>query len=71
MVYDPDQLYIAAGDTVSFVPKQSSHNAASVPALLPAEAEPLKSRISRPFEQASRCRASTASSASRTCRWAW
>ncbi len=37
---------------MSFVPTQSSHNAASVPALLPAKAEPFKGKISQPFEQA-------------------
>ncbi|MFJ4453823.1 pseudoazurin [Pseudomonas sp. NPDC089392] len=51
MVFEPDHLHIAPGDTVRFVPTHSSHNAASVPALLPAGAEPFKSRISQPFEQ--------------------
>ncbi|WP_288649730.1 pseudoazurin [Pseudomonas sp. UBA5568] len=51
MVYEPDHLHIAPGDTVRFVPSHSSHNAASVPALLPAGAKPFKSKISQPFEQ--------------------
>ncbi|BBH48788.1 pseudoazurin [Pseudomonas sp. KU43P] len=51
MVYEPDHLRIAPGDTVRFVPTQSSHNAASIPALLPAKAEPFKSKLSQPFEQ--------------------
>ena len=51
MVYEPDHLRIAAGDTVRFVPTQSGHNAASLPALLPAGAEAFKSKINQPLEQ--------------------
>ena len=51
MVYEPDHLRIAPGDTVRFVPTQSSHNAASVAGLLPAGAEAFKSKLSQPFEQ--------------------
>lgn len=49
MVFEPDHLRIAPGDSVRFVPTHSSHNAASMPSLLPAGAEPFKSQISQPF----------------------
>lgn len=51
MVYEPDHLRIAPGDTVRFLPTQASHNAASLPGLLPAGAEAFKSKLSQPFEQ--------------------
>jgi pseudoazurin len=51
MVYEPDHLRIAPGDTVRFLPTQSGHNAASVAGLLPAGAEPFKSKLNQPFEQ--------------------
>ena len=50
MVYEPDHLRIAPGDSVRFVPTQASHNAASVPGLLPAGADRFKSKLSQPFE---------------------
>ena len=51
MVYEPDHLHIAPGDSVRFLPTQSGHNAASVAGLLPAGAEPFKSKLNQPFEQ--------------------
>lgn len=51
MVYEPDHLRIAPGDTVRFVPTQSGHNAASLPRLLPVGAEAFKSKLNQPFEQ--------------------
>ena len=51
MVYEPDHLRIAVGDTVRFLPTQSGHNAASVPGLLPTGAEVFKSKLNQPFEQ--------------------
>jgi pseudoazurin len=51
MVYEPDHLRIAPGDTVRFVPTQSGHNAASLPGLLPVGAESFKSKLNQPFEQ--------------------
>ncbi|KAF1050762.1 MAG: Pseudoazurin [Stenotrophomonas maltophilia] len=50
MLYQPDFLKIAPGDTVRFVPAQPSHNAASIPGLLPAGAQAFKSRIDQPLE---------------------
>jgi pseudoazurin len=51
MVYEPDHLHIAPGDSVRFVPTQAGHNAASLPALLPAGTEAFKSKLNQPFEQ--------------------
>lgn len=51
MVYEPDHLRIAAGDTVRFLPTQSGHNAASLSGLLPEGAEAFKSPLNKPFEQ--------------------
>ncbi|OLS60421.1 pseudoazurin [Pseudomonas putida] len=51
MVYEPDHLHIAPGDSVRFLPTQASHNVASLPGLLPAGAQAFKSKLSQPFEQ--------------------
>lgn len=51
MVYEPDHLHIAPGDSVRFLPAQSGHNAASVAGLLPTGAEPFKSKLNQPYEQ--------------------
>lgn len=51
MVYEPDHLRIAVGDTVRFVPTHASHNAATLPALLPSGAEAFKSKLNQPAEQ--------------------
>ncbi|MCI0911310.1 MULTISPECIES: pseudoazurin [Pseudomonas] len=51
MIYEPDHLRIAPGDTVRFVPTQSGHNAASLPGLLPEGAVAFKSKLNQPFEQ--------------------
>ncbi|AZL69068.1 MULTISPECIES: pseudoazurin [Pseudomonas] len=50
MVYEPDHLRIAPGDTVRFLPTQAGHNAASIPGLLPAGAEAFKSKLNQPYE---------------------
>lgn len=50
MVYEPDFLRLQPGDSVRFVPTHNSHNAASIDGLLPAGAEPFKSKINQPLE---------------------
>lgn len=50
MVYEPDYLAIAPGDTVKFIATQPSHNAASLPGFLPDGAEPFKGRINEQIE---------------------
>jgi pseudoazurin len=50
MLYEPDHLHIAPGDTVRFLPTQAGHNAASLPELLPAGARAFKSKLNQTFE---------------------
>jgi pseudoazurin len=40
MVFEPALIKIAPGDTVKFLPTDKSHNAESVPEMMPAGAEP-------------------------------
>lgn len=49
MIYEPDFLRIAPGDSVRFIPTQPSHNAASIDGMIPEGAEPFKSRINEDF----------------------
>ncbi|MFJ7882771.1 pseudoazurin [Pseudomonas sp. NPDC096917] len=51
MVFEPDYLHIAPGDTVKFVPTHSGHNAASLPELLPEGAQAFAGKIDQPIEQ--------------------
>ncbi|MCK6254191.1 pseudoazurin [Pseudomonas fragi] len=51
MVYEPDYLQIAPGDTVKFIPTQSGHNAATMPELVPEGAQPFKGKINQEVEQ--------------------
>ena len=51
MVYEPDYLQIAPGDTVKFIPTQSGHNAATLPELLPEGAQPFAGKINQQIEQ--------------------
>lgn len=51
MVYEPDYLQIAPGDTVKFVATQSGHNAATLPGLLPEGAQAFKGKINEEIEQ--------------------
>jgi pseudoazurin len=51
LVYEPDYLKIAPGDTVRFLPTQSGHNAASLPAMLPAGAQGFMGKINQQTEQ--------------------
>ncbi|RMQ50898.1 Pseudoazurin [Pseudomonas cichorii] len=50
MIYEPDFLHIAPGDTVKFIATHSSHNAASIPGLLPAGVPGFKGRINEQVE---------------------
>lgn len=49
MIYEPSFLKIAPGDTVRFVPTQPSHNAATIEGMIPAGAQPFKSKINEDF----------------------
>lgn len=48
MVFQPDLVRIAPGDTVTFVPVDKGHNAESIPTMMPAGAEAFKGKISQP-----------------------
>ncbi len=45
MVFEPSALKVAAGDTVTFVPTDKSHNAETIPDLLPEGATPFKGKM--------------------------
>jgi len=51
MVYEPDYLHIAPGDTVRFIATHSSHNAASLPGLWPAGVPAFMGQINQQVEQ--------------------
>jgi len=42
MVFEPGLIKVAPGDTVNFVPTNPSHNAESIPSIMPAGATPFK-----------------------------
>lgn len=45
MQFEPAYLYIAPGDTVTFVPTSKTHNSEAIPTLIPANAEGWKGKI--------------------------
>lgn len=45
MVFEPSALKVAAGDTVTFVPTDKSHNAETISGLLPEGAKPFKGKM--------------------------
>jgi len=49
MIYAPEFLRIAPGDSVRFIPTQSGHNAATIDNMIPAQAEPFRSQINEDF----------------------
>lgn len=49
MIYEPDFLMIAPGDSVRFIPSQPSHNATAIDGMIPEDAEPFKSKINEDF----------------------
>lgn len=46
MVFQPDFIQAAPGDTVTFVPTDKSHDAASIKGMIPEGAEPFKGKMS-------------------------
>ncbi|WP_207447758.1 pseudoazurin [Roseomonas marmotae] len=50
MVYEPDYLRLQPGDRVKFVATHVTHNAATIPAMLPEGAAPFKTRINEEIE---------------------
>jgi pseudoazurin len=49
MIYEPDFLRIAPGDSLRFIPEQPSHNAATIDGMIPEGATPFKSKINQDF----------------------
>ena len=45
MVFEPGLTKVAPGDSVTFVPKDKSHNAETIKDLLPAGAKPFKGKM--------------------------
>lgn len=52
MVFQPDLVRIAPGDTVTFVSVDKGHNVDGPAGLIPEGAEPFKSKLSETFTQA-------------------
>ncbi|AUG55561.1 pseudoazurin [Thalassospira marina] len=50
MVFAPDHLRIAPGDTVKFVPTDKGHNAATVKDRIPEGAKPFAGKLSKEIE---------------------
>lgn len=45
MVFKPDLIRAAPGDTVRFIPSDKAHNAESIPNMLPEGVEPFKGKV--------------------------
>ncbi|MFT3757904.1 pseudoazurin [Thauera sp.] len=50
MIYEPDFVRISPGDTVKFIAAHRTHNAASIPGMLPEGAAPFKGKIDEEIE---------------------
>lgn len=50
MVFEPDFLRIASGDTVRFIPTDKGHNAESIKGRIPEGAEPFAGKINKEVE---------------------
>ena len=48
MVFEPNYIEAAPGDTVTFVPTDKGHDAASIDGMIPEGAQPFKGEISKP-----------------------
>ena len=49
MVFEPDFVAAAAGDTLTFIPTDKSHNAESIPGMLPEGAEKFKGKFNEKY----------------------
>lgn len=45
MVFEPDFIQAVTGDTIRFIPTDKTHNAESIPGMLPEGAEPFKGKV--------------------------
>ncbi|MBN9449952.1 MAG: pseudoazurin, partial [Bosea sp.] len=50
MVFEPALIKIAPGDTVKFLPTDKSHNAESIPEMMPAGAAPFIGKLNEQFD---------------------
>lgn len=50
MVYEPDFVKLAPGDSIRFIATHNGHNAASLPGVMPAGATPFKGKINEPLQ---------------------
>jgi len=50
MVFEPDFIQAAPGDTIKFIPTDKSHNAETVKSMIPEGAEGFTSKINEEFE---------------------
>lgn len=49
MVFEPDYLSMAVGDTVNFIPSSKGHNAETIKGMVPKGAKKFKSKINKEF----------------------
>lgn len=49
MVFEPDLIVAAPGDTIRFVPTDKGHNVETIKGMLPEGAEPFKSKFNEEF----------------------
>lgn len=49
MVFEPDLIVAAPGDTIRFVPTDKSHNVETIKGMLPEGVEPFKSKLNEEF----------------------
>ncbi|MGE0241021.1 MAG: pseudoazurin [Parvibaculaceae bacterium] len=49
MVFEPDFVVGAPGDTITFIPTDKSHNAETIPGMLPEGAEKFRSKLNEKY----------------------
>ena len=49
MVFEPDLIVAAPGDTIRFIPTDKGHNVETIKGMLPEGAEPFKSKFNKEF----------------------
>src|SRR3569833_3341899 len=51
MVFQPDLVKIAVGDTVTFLPTDKGHDVEGITGMMPASAQPFKGQMGQPFTE--------------------
>lgn len=49
MIFEPDLIVAAPGDTIRFIPTDKGHNVEAIKGMLPEGAEPFKSKLNEEF----------------------